>query len=637
MHRARSSVVVVWRTAALALAFVAACGPSATRDFTVISTSPGGADGARLDARDARTDVPSAGEDAMGVGSVPTEVPPGSPGSPDPAPDADPGPPASPAPDAGAELRESGAPCATAGDCRSNFCVDAVCCDGACTGTCQSCNQPTARGQCTPVPAGEDPRNVCPSDPPASCGREGSCDGAGACRLYPATAECQPGGCESPTVERAAGLCDGKGACRPPTTRPCAGSTCQMGSCSTACTASADCQAGFFCDKGACRLKRGNGTACAAAGECTSGVCAAGICCNVDCSRPCVSCALAGKVGTCFPVAPGDDPGERCAAQAASTCGRDGACDGTGQCRLHAEGTECAAGQCETGAALAARRCDGKGTCQTATRASCGAFTCSAGKCATTCSGTTGCLPGYSCRAGSCLDEGLQLHWRFDEPEGIVAGDTSGNGRDGAFVTGNPGTPAGGPTATTGAPQPKFPNPHARAFDASKRHAAIIASLPQGLRPTAALTISAFYRSSGIESGGEGAELVSLGNNQLLRVLPGGFEVSKRVTRANGDNRYDKCLSAPARTDHLDGGWHHLATVVDASNIRIFFDGQLVCTQASTAPMVYDIAGRFTVGRHGGPTTEDQVYDMNGNIDDVRVYSRALGTAEISALAMGTL
>jgi hypothetical protein len=37
-------------------------------------------------------------------------------------------------------------------ECASGFCANGVCCDSACDGACESCNQPRTTGQCTPLP-----------------------------------------------------------------------------------------------------------------------------------------------------------------------------------------------------------------------------------------------------------------------------------------------------------------------------------------------------------------------------------------------------------------------------------------------------------------------------------------------------
>ena len=59
--------------------------------------------------------------------------------------------------------------CAAPGECNSGFCVDGVCCAGACDGTCEACD---GSGTCSPEAPGTDPDGDC---------SEGVCDGAGVC------------------------------------------------------------------------------------------------------------------------------------------------------------------------------------------------------------------------------------------------------------------------------------------------------------------------------------------------------------------------------------------------------------------------------------------------------------------------
>ena len=109
--------------------------------------------------------------------------------------------------------------------------------------------------------------------------------------------------------------------------------------------------------------KLANGSACSSPGVCASGQCADGVCCASTCGGVCEACNLAGHVGVCWPVSAGQDPDSECAKQATSTCGRDGACDGKGACRLHASGTVCAAATCVTSTSSRDKQCDGKGSC----------------------------------------------------------------------------------------------------------------------------------------------------------------------------------------------------------------------------------------------------------------------------------
>lgn len=71
----------------------------------------------------------------------------------------------------------NGTPCAAAGECASNFCVDGVCCNSACGGLCAACTMALkgngVDGQCGLIAAGTDPQN--------ECAGAMTCNGAGAC------------------------------------------------------------------------------------------------------------------------------------------------------------------------------------------------------------------------------------------------------------------------------------------------------------------------------------------------------------------------------------------------------------------------------------------------------------------------
>lgn len=65
---------------------------------------------------------------------------------------------------------EAGGACDRAAQCGSGFCTDSVCCESACSGTCEACG---SNGTCDAIEAGTDPANECEGDL--------SCDGARMC------------------------------------------------------------------------------------------------------------------------------------------------------------------------------------------------------------------------------------------------------------------------------------------------------------------------------------------------------------------------------------------------------------------------------------------------------------------------
>jgi hypothetical protein len=90
-----------------------------------------------------------------------------------------------------------GAACSASIQCLSAHCVDGVCCESACTGTCQACAAASTGdldGRCAPVLA-IDPDDECD---PSEC-RTGAC-GATGCELQPSTHVCRDvsGVCDAP-------------------------------------------------------------------------------------------------------------------------------------------------------------------------------------------------------------------------------------------------------------------------------------------------------------------------------------------------------------------------------------------------------------------------------------------------------
>src|SRR6185369_11738732 len=92
----------------------------------------------------------------------------------------------------------NGAACAAGNQCTSGDCVDGVCCESTCTAACSACSSAKtgmADGHFAPVTAGTDPDSECAQEAATTCGHDGTCDGAGACRLYLAGTGCSNDSC----------------------------------------------------------------------------------------------------------------------------------------------------------------------------------------------------------------------------------------------------------------------------------------------------------------------------------------------------------------------------------------------------------------------------------------------------------
>jgi MYXO-CTERM domain-containing protein len=234
--------------------------------------------------------------------------------------------------------KDNGAACSAINQCKSNFCVDGVCCNNICDGQCSSCNG-TTPGTCSAVtgaPTGGRP--ACATDGISTCG--GACGGTslGAC-VYP-TSECRPASCDSGVAILAAN-CDGAGTCPLTTTKVCTPYTCKGTSCATTCVVDGDCGASSYCKAGVCTPKSVVGDGCATDAECSTGLCVDGACCNTACTGQCEACDVLGKVGTCVNVT--DAPHGKRAACELGTDGCPTACNGT-------IGATCSPASCDAGA-----------------------------------------------------------------------------------------------------------------------------------------------------------------------------------------------------------------------------------------------------------------------------------------------
>ncbi len=231
-----------------------------------------------------------------------------------------------------------GQACGASGECALVNCVDGVCCNSACNGTCQACS---AAGSCTSIPSGQDPANECVGSV--------SCNGNGACgALLPPGSTCTLGGeCQSGSCVD--GVCCNTacfGACQ----------ACNLAGSVGACTNIAantdpanECANGACSGSGACKLD--NGQACAGGTACLSGNCVDGVCCGTACGGTCQACNVAGSLGTCTNIPSGTDPANECSGTAN--------CNGAGACTLLPQGSTCSlASQCATGFCADGYCCD---------------------------------------------------------------------------------------------------------------------------------------------------------------------------------------------------------------------------------------------------------------------------------------
>jgi MYXO-CTERM domain-containing protein len=241
-------------------------------------------------------------------------------------------------------LDADGTACTLPATCASGFCADGVCCKTACVAPCTACALAItgkASGTCAPVLVGKDPRGDCVDDGTPACGKDGLCDGAGACESYPA-APCTPKPCT-----------DGK-----------------------------ECTSGF----------------------CADGICCATACSGL-CEACTAAKQGTGSDGTCGPIKATTDPDAECGKMGTGAiCSADGTCDGAGACQVPTAGKACAPAACiDTETKGAAATCSTVGDCIPAPT-SCIPFRCDAATttCKSKCATDADCATGAHCKGGLC-------------------------------------------------------------------------------------------------------------------------------------------------------------------------------------------------------------------------------------------
>lgn len=152
--------------------------------------------------------------------------------------------------------------------------------------------------------------------------------------------------------------------------------------------------------------------------------------------------------------------------------------------------------------------------------------------------------------------------------------------------------------------------------------------------PTVSITLSGWARSATATSG-----LYSL----FCKVVPNTLNCQYRLYIEQSTKRiyFDKNLSASQTTGvsaYLGSSfditaWNHYAVSWDGTNARFYLNGQLVGSPISYPGSITPLTNApLEIGRdaHGtGPATTEWI---NGSLDDLRIYNRALSAAEISAL-----
>lgn len=208
-------------------------------------------------------------------------------------------------------------------------------------------------------------------------------------------------------------------------------------------------------------------------------------------------------------------------------------------------------------------------------------------------------------------------HWTFDEGTGITVGDTSGLNLAGTAYGSAAWSVSGTPVISG--------NAGSMTFDGSDDYVAVInpSSFNFG---TTSFTAAGFVKTT-VGNRSVWGNFSSMNKGWGLYLYSnGGVNFFGYGSAGNSD------ASQVSSTNVLDGQWHHLAGVYTRSGqnltIDTYVDGVLI---GSHTTAVGDISANSALlfGRYLGQPM------LQGSLDDIRVYGRALTSAEVSALSQG--
>ena len=210
------------------------------------------------------------------------------------------------------------------------------------------------------------------------------------------------------------------------------------------------------------------------------------------------------------------------------------------------------------------------------------------------------------------LDSGLAGYWKLDDGSGTSATDSSTNA--------NTGTLTNGPTWTTG----QIGN--AVTFDGSDDY--ITAGTGSSLALTSKLSISTWIYLSAIPANGitwRIAYKYSSGDASNLYQFGVGNTGSAAYLYFNPGGGGSDSFGSTALTT---GRWYHVAVTFDQPTLKFYIDGRLDKTTSDSVVGGFNSgSGTMKIGGLGTANT-----NINGNLDETRVYNRALSADEVAQL-----
>lgn len=222
------------------------------------------------------------------------------------------------------------------------------------------------------------------------------------------------------------------------------------------------------------------------------------------------------------------------------------------------------------------------------------------------------------------FNDGLIGYWKLDEAlktDSVI--DSSGYGLNGTSAS----IESGGPTPSTDIPSVNFANSKSRSFGGTDY---IEVANNSNLNPTSALTLSAWIKLASTDSNYHtiaGKWYTATNQQYLIQINSDG-----KIGFWTGDG--GTCGDDLESTNTMSSGnWILVTATQDGTSKKLYINGSLDTNKTSSCSLGTS-AALFGIGSKYNSSASYFEF-FNGNIDDVRVYNRALSSTEVTALGSG--
>jgi len=215
----------------------------------------------------------------------------------------------------------------------------------------------------------------------------------------------------------------------------------------------------------------------------------------------------------------------------------------------------------------------------------------------------------WSSDSGSPPQGGLVAHYKFDESSGSQASDSSGNGKT--------GTLNGGASWTSGK------SGNAVNLSGNSQYVSLPSGIVSGLND---FTVAAWVK---LDTRSNWARIFDFGTgtSYYMFLTPSSSSSTVRFAIKNGGSEQQINSTSALPT----GVWKHVAVTLSGNTGRLYIDGVLAGTNSNMTikPSNLPATNLNYIGR--SMYSNDPYLD--GQVDDFRIYSRALSSNEIADLA----